>query len=250
MASQTRRIFLHGLTTLAYGAFLEASDERSSASEPQKSWFNGLNLEGWRPSDPSAPNDWRVCGGVALNPSDASQFSIQPGRGILVNGDRGETVHLISDLVHRDVRVQVDFNVPKESNSGVYFMGRYEVQILDSYGKETLTHRDCGGIFSRSRQSGGFQGSAPRANASRKPGEWQSLDVTFRAPRFEANGRKRSNAQFLKVVHNGVLVQQGIEVDGPTEGAVDEVEKPVGPLMLQGNHGPVAFRNLRVRRLP
>jgi hypothetical protein len=83
-------------------------------------------------------------------------------------------------------------------------------------------------------------------NASRPPGEWQSFDVIFRAPRFDASGVKIANAKFVKVVHNGQVIHENIEVRGPTRGARFGDEKSAGPLLLQGDHGPVAYRNVRI----
>ncbi len=136
---------------------------------------------------------------------------------------------------------------PKGSNSGVYFQARYEIQILDSWGVEHPKYGDCGGIYERWKDNQGFEGRPPRVNASREPGEWQSFDVIFRAPRFDAAGGKIANARFVKVIHNGTVVHENVEVTGPTRASTFEDEKPLGPLMLQGDHGPVAYRNLRVK---
>ena len=81
---------------------------------------------------------------------------------------------------------------------------------------------------------------------SRPPGEWQTYDVEFRAPRFDENGRKTANATFVSVVWNGELVHENVEVDGPTRASMLNDEAPEGPLMLQGDHGPVAYRNIRI----
>ena len=99
------------------------------------------------------------------------------------------------------------------------------------------------------RDNRGFEGKPPRVNAARKPGEWQSFDITFRAPRFDTAGRKTENARFVKVVHNGIVIHENEEVTGPTRASTFNDEKALGPLMLQGDHGPVAYRNLRVRNL-
>jgi hypothetical protein len=84
-------------------------------------------------------------------------------------------------------------------------------------------------------------------NATKPPGEWQSFDITFRAPRFDADGKKVSNAKFVKVVHNGKVIHENVDLTGPTRAAHWDDEKPAGPIMLQGDHGPVAYRNLRVK---
>jgi Domain of Unknown Function (DUF1080) len=95
----------------------------------------------------------------------------------------------------------------------------------------------------------GVGGSAPSRNASRRPGEWQSFYIWFRAPRFDATGKKTENAKFIRVLHNGLSVQNNVEVDGPTRAVMEHAEAPVNPIMLQGDHGPVAYRNIYVRSL-
>jgi hypothetical protein len=139
--------------------------------------------------------------------------------------------------------------VPKGSNSGVYFQGRYEIQILDSWGVKEPTYTDCGGIYERWKDDKGYEGHAPKVNASKEPGQWQSFDMIFRAPRFDAAGKKIANAKFEKVVHNGQIVHENVEVTGPTRAAVYEDEKPLGALVLQGDHGPVAYRNMWIEPL-
>jgi sugar phosphate isomerase/epimerase len=169
-----------------------------------------------------------------------------------VNGDEGRTSDLVTREEWGDVEVHVEFLVPKGSNSGVYLMGRYEVQVLDSFGvaKSDYPGNECGGIYPRWLDGTNVGGRSPRVNASRPPGEWQSFDVLFRAPRFDAAGRKTAHARFVKVVHNGITVHENVDVTGPTRAAryEDEArEGPRGPLQLQGDHGPVAYRNLRLR---
>jgi hypothetical protein len=117
-----------------------------------------------------------------------------------------------------------------------------------------LTFYDCGGIQNRwdkSRPEGeiGFDGFPPMVNACKAPGEWQSLDVLFRAPKFNSKGEKIQNAKFEKVILNGVVVQQNTELSAPTKGALSGNEVALAPFRLQGGHGPVAFRNIRIRDL-
>ena len=139
----------------------------------------------------------------------------------------------------------------KHSNSGVYLMGRYEVQIYDSFGVERDQYPgiECGGIYPRWINEQNVEGHSPRVNASKPPGEWQAFDITFRAPRFDATGKKIANAKFVKVRHNGKVIHENVELKGVTRGAISEDERAIGPLRLQGDHGPVAYRNLRVKPL-
>jgi HEAT repeat protein/type 1 glutamine amidotransferase len=191
--------------------------------------------------------EWQIVGQATMNPENEKLIATKPGTGIIVNGPKGSTVDLLSKAEFADVRAHIEFMVARGSNSGVYFMGRYEIQILDSFGKEQPTFSDCGGIYQRwddNRTPKGYQGRPPRVNASLPPGQWQTFDVIFRAPRFDTNGKKIANARFEKVIHNGVLVHQNAEVTGPTRANTYKDEKPKGPLMLQGDHGPVAYRNI------
>jgi hypothetical protein len=205
--------------------------------------FNGRDLSGWR----QPVGDWRAAASVTLDREDDRRFVIQSGAGALVNGPQGRTVDLLTEYEHGDVEVQLEFVVPRGSNSGVYFQGRYEIQIFDSWGVDQPSHSDCGGIYERWKDDRGFEGHAPRVNASKPPGTWQRLHVIFRAPRFDAEGRKIANARFVRVLLNDELIHENVKVTGPTRAArFENDEKPTGPLMLQGDHGPVAFRNLRL----
>lgn len=176
-------------------------------------------------------------------------LTAEAGTGIIVNGPDGRTNNLLSQAEHGDIVAHIEFMVPEGSNSGVYFQGRYEIQVLDSWGETEPEHSDCGGIYQRWLDGRGFEGHPPRSNASRRPGEWQSFDVVFRAPRFDAQGNKTANARFVHVVHNGLVVHENVEVTGPTRSAAFEDEQPTGPLMLQGDHGPVAYRNVHIRHI-
>jgi hypothetical protein len=189
---------------------------------------------------------------LLLSSNDLSSFR-QPGAwrvnadAILDNGEKGKTSNLITKDEWGDVEVHVEFRLPPKSNSGVYLMARYEVQILDSFGVKQPKSGDCGGIYQRWANGKGFEGHAPRVNAAKPAGEWQSYDITFRAPRFDKDGKKTANACFVKVVHNGEVIHENVEVTGPTRSSTYNDEKPTGPLMLQGDHGPISYRNLRIR---
>ena len=196
--------------------------------------------------------EWRTAGAIATSADDPRRLTGSAGTGAIVNGDAGRTSDLLTREEWGDVELHVEFLVPKGSNSGVYLMGRYEIQVLDSFGvaKSEYPGNECGGIYPRWLDEHNVGGRSPRVNASRPAGEWQSFDIVFRAPRFDARGRKTAHARFVTVVHNGVLVHENAEVTGPTRAARFESETeegPAGPLQLQGDHGPVAYRTLRIR---
>lgn len=223
--------------------------------EPGEGWkplFNGKSLDGWRASDPAKPNVWQTAQSVAVDGVDPKLFHVTPlagARGVMVNGKAGKTVNLVSSESHGDVEAYLEFAVPYGSNSGVYFQGLYEIQVLDSWGKTELAYSDCGGVYGRFINGKTVGGVPPRVNASRPPGVWQSFHVWFRAPRFDSRGKKTENARFVKVIHNGVVIHENIDLEGPTRAAMSAPESSSGPLMLQGDHGPVAYRNLYVRSL-
>lgn len=203
------------------------------------------NIHQWR----IPQGRWQEIGGVQLKEDNEKAFEITEGQGVFLNSPDERTVNLISHKEHGDVSLHVEFMVPKGSNSGVYLQARYEVQVLDSWGNIDLKHSDCGGIYQRWVDNTGFEGYAPKMNASLPPGEWQSFDIVFRAPRFNEQGEKTENARFIKVIHNGVTIHENVQLSGPTRASTYNDEKALGPLMLQGDHGPVAYRNIVMRPL-
>lgn len=204
------------------------------------------DFSAWR----TPTGDWMIAGDAVLNAQNDALLAARPGKGVMINGPTGHTNNILTKEEWGDVSLHIEFVVPKGSNSGVYLMGRYEIQVFDSCGVADPQHSDCGGIYQRWRNDRGFEGRSPRVNASKAPGQWQTFDVIFRAPKFNAAGKKIANARFVEVKHNGILVHQNVEVTGPTRAATwENNEKPTGPLMLQGDHGPVAYRNIIITPL-
>ncbi|MFL5618525.1 MAG: DUF1080 domain-containing protein [Gemmatimonadaceae bacterium] len=239
---------------LSAAALTTASAQAPHAPEPPDPAAGllpaqSIPLTDLRAFRPTAAN-WRVAGGASVDRSRALALQAEPGTGVLVNSPSDAAKgHLLTTMQHGDLDVSLDVMLPKGSNSGVYLMGRYEVQLFDSWGVASPTFADMGGIYQRwdeKRGAGkeGYEGTPPRLNASRAPGLWQHLDIVFRAPRFDGK-RKVANAKFAKVVLNGVVVQENVEVTGPTRAAPFQDEQPTGPLMIQGDHGPVAVRNIQ-----
>jgi hypothetical protein len=206
-------------------------------------------LDAWKP-----PTDaWAFVADVHLDPANPKRLAVEPGSGILYNGPTGKTRNLVTKEQFGDLEAHVEFMIPKGSNSGIKFGGVYEIQILDSYGKKAITGSDCGGIYPRAESMPTYhyldEGHAPRVNAARPAGEWQTLDASFRAPRFDSNGRKVASARFVKVVLNGQVIHEDVEAATPTGSAWVKEETPTGPFLIQADHGPIAVRNVRVRPL-
>jgi sugar phosphate isomerase/epimerase/HEAT repeat protein len=219
-------------------------------------WIRPLEDKGFNAfHDPVG--DWLKTARVYLDPDNREKL-VWEGEGLeAVNGPEGRTKHLVTRHEHGDVEAHVEFMVPHGSNSGVYFQGRYEIQVLDSWGVKEPAHSDCGGIYQRYHESPdfegeerGYEGRPPRVNAAEHPGDWQSYDVIFRAPEFNTAGEKTADAEFVRIYHNGVMVHARRTVSGPTRSAMFMDEQSLGPVMFQGDHGPVAYRNIMLRPLP
>jgi hypothetical protein len=216
-----------------------------------KPLLNGRDLQGWHAADGKTVA-WFATMAVRWDAENTPlALHAQPAAGgLILNSAVGKTANLVSDATFGDVELYLEFLLPRGSNSGVYLHGLYEVQIKDSYGVERPTSHDCGGIYERQVPGkGAVDGAAPLRNASQPPGQWQSFEIRFRAPRFDTAGKKTGHARFLRVLHNGVPVQENVVVEGPTTSSLRIAEAPSNPLMLQGDHGPVAYRSIYVRPL-
>ena len=218
-------------------------------SEAQKkATSHSISLNSLSEFNPVTSN-WKSARAVRFSLS-TDENSFEPGKGIVLDLPvKPDTGHLFTKMHHGDIDLEFDFVIARKSNSGVYLQGRYEVQIYDSWGVETPAFYDCGGIYQRWDENRdykkGFEGKAPARNASKAPGAWQNFKISFRAPRFDKNGRKTENARFVKVLLNDVVIHENVEVTGPTRSAAFEDERSLSPLMFQGDHGPVAIRNIR-----
>lgn len=204
-------------------------------------------------------NNWKIVGSVYAETSKEKSLITSEGKGILANlSDEEHKGHLFTNFEHGDIELEIDVMMPKGSNSGLYFQGRYEVQLLDSWGVAEPKYLDMGGIYHRwdnamaEAKQGyeGYEGSAPSINAAKAPGLWQHFKIVFHAPKFDASGEKIKNAEFEEVWLNGVLIQQNVEVTGPTRASAYDDEKPTGALMIQGDHGAVAIKNMKYKLYP
>jgi hypothetical protein len=181
-------------------------DKRAPVWGEPVTLFDGKSLSGWKLRDSKKKNGW-----AAVN-------------GELAVVDTKDNADLVSERTFQDLKLHVEWNVDAKSNSGVYLRGRYEIQILDNPdAKMALDPHGCGALYSR---------VAPRLDATKPAGEWQTYDITL-------VGRQ------LQVVLNGKQIVNTV-VEGITGGALDPFEGEPGPLMLQGDHGKVRFRNIVV----
>ncbi len=190
--------------------------------------FDGKDLSKWK-GENGAEAKWEVKDGVA---------TVNNTGGIQTKQEFG------------DCQLHVEWASPAEvkgagqdrGNSGVYLQGRYEIQVLDSYNNKTYFHGQAGGVYKQ---------YAPLVNACRKPGEWQTYDIIFHAPRFNEAGKVEKPAT-MTVLHNGVLIQDHVEILGTTShaGHPKYTAHPLKQsLALQDHHNPVKYRNIWIREL-
>lgn len=205
------------------------------------------NLEGFR-----SPNaNWQIVAETSGSP-DAKTLNSKAGTGVLFDNFGEKFLYkkesdLYSALEHGDMYLELDFMLPQGSNSGIYLQSRYEVQLFDSWGTGRPKYQDNGAIYPRwiEATKTNYEGHAPRVNASMAPGLWQHLQIQFQAPQFDAQGRKTKPAVFSKIVLNGITIHENVILQGVTRGAVSETEVAKAPFRIQGDHGPVAFRNIK-----
>ena len=174
------------------------------------------------------------------------QWSLEDGTVTVVRG----TGDIITRDSFGDIQLHVEWRTPAiiegegqgRGNSGVIIQQRYEVQVLDSYENRTYSNGQAASIYKQ---------HIPEVNASRPPGEWQSYDIFFTAPRFADDGSLTAPA-YVTVVHNGVLVQNHVEIAGSSRfiGEPSYEAHPLEqPLQLQDHANPVSFRNIWIREL-
>ncbi|MEK7728200.1 MAG: family 16 glycoside hydrolase [candidate division KSB1 bacterium] len=192
--------------------------------------FEGKDLSQWSDAN-GQPTKWKVENGYMEAVKGSGNIRTKQGFG--------------------DAQLHIEWASPASAegkgqdrgNSGVYFMGKYEVQVLDSYQNETYADGQAASIYGQ---------YPPLVNASRGPGEWQSYDILFRRPRFASDGKLLQPAR-MTVLHNGVLVQDNVELWGPSEWmeylqyAAHEDKLPI---KLQDHGHPVRYRNIWLRELP
>lgn len=224
--------------------------------------MSSIALEDMAAFRPQAGN-WSIVGAADMNPDldlmgghdpklNEQAVSSQAGEGILLNmNTKDRHDHILTVLEHGDIELDLEVMMPSGSNSGLYLQGRYEVQLLDSWGIKSPKHSDIGGIFRNWEEAPelAFPGIPPLLNACKAPGLWQHIHLVFRAPRFDSDGNKTANARFDFVDLNGARIHENIQVPRLTGGPIAKSEAATGPIMIQGDHGPVAIRNFKYRLL-
>lgn len=194
--------------------------------------FDGTNADQWVGLDKSkareVPLGWKIVQNEILE--------VVPGSGWAMTRQK-----------FRNVRLHLEFRIPfvpnargqARGNSGVHLQGRYEVQILDSYGLEGLDN-ECGALY---------KVALPRVNMCAPPLQWQTYDIVFYAARYDQQGRKIAGPH-ISVVHNGVAIHKDVEIPGRTANAPMAEDANPGPLILQDHGSPVQFRNIWLVELP
>jgi hypothetical protein len=204
---------------------------RTSADPPSDAivLFDGKDLSKWRGQD-GAPAKWTIRDGYVEVAPRTGDIATKDGFG--------------------DAQLHIEWATPavpkgegqERGNSGVFLMGQYEIQVLDSYDNKTYFHGQAGSVYKQ---------HAPLVNASRKPGEWQTYDIVFHAPIFDEQGKVIDRAR-VTVLHNGVLIQNNAEIYGITYNdrpALYIAHGPRLPLRLQDHGNPVRYRNIWIRPL-
>jgi hypothetical protein len=255
---------VHGMTHATIGA------DDVPSGPGWKPLFNGKDLSGWTFRNPNAKKTWVVCDAVKLDPSNPARLvPIDKGRGpdaVLLCGDDGRGSDLMTDEKFYDYELYLEFTVPKGSNSGVYNRGLFEIQVFDSFGVTKPAFHDCGALYER---------ALPEVNLAKAPGEWQSYAITMKGKKLSLvwNGKtvfhdkdvrygETDKDAYLRLTQENAGKPPELRVkleekdgkyvgyfgEGGTRAGLDGPDRP-GPILLQGDHGPVAYRNLRIRPL-
>lgn len=272
-AIRPRLVVLLSLATAGMLTSQFAPSLRAAGPPKPGQWrtlFNGNDLTGWKPRRPDAKKVWVVCSDVRLDPANPARL-LPVGKGgtpdaVLLCGDDGRGSDLMTTEDFGDYELHLEFTVPKGSNSGVYNRGLFEIQIFDSYGVPKLGFHDCGALYER---------AYPKENLSKPPGEWQSYDITLQGKKLSLvwNGKEvyhdqdvrygeTDRAAFERLNQENASKPPALRVrlreeggkyvgyfgEGGTRASLDGPDRP-GPILLQGDHGPVAYRKIRIRPL-
>jgi hypothetical protein len=210
----------------------KTSEPRDLGKKPPKGaivLFNGSDTSAWVHRGSNEPIRWKVIDGA---------LEVVPG-----------TPDIVTKEEFGDYLLHVEFWLPympqatsqARANSGVYNHGRYEIQVLDSYQNETYKYGGCGALYGV---------KDPDVSVPRKPEEWQSYDITFRAPRFDKEGNMTEKPRLVTVYWNGVKIHQNVEIPvGSTVSGMGGPAPARGPILLQDHGNPVRYRNIWIKEL-
>ena len=233
-----RALFTSGVLLITVFACHGPSEEDSSYVTTGELPSQFIDFSEMLNSQSAEAANWRTAGGVYADHQQPGHLEPTEGQGVLVNlPDDQHQSDLTTSWEHGDLDLSLDFMLPKGGHSRLFLQGRYAVELVDSWGKDSVGADDCGAIAQH----------APRLNAGRAPGLWQHLDIKFRAPRFNENGQKTTNAQFNEVILNGSVIQQDVVVEAPSPGAPMGDEKGQGPLVVSGSGSPLALQNINYK---
>jgi hypothetical protein len=197
-------------------AILFAASLAPAAGDDKKDFqplFNGKELTGWKLRQPDAHNSWTVePGGILKNTVEHGQHGVD----------------LLTERKFRNFVVRYEYMTPDDSNSGFYLRGRQEIQILGDH-KSGKATKGCNGAI--------YNFKAPDQFVTKPGGEWQTAEVTLIGDR-------------ITVILNGVKIHDNVQCDQATGGELDRNMDQPGPILLQGDHGTVSFRNIRLKELP
>lgn len=222
---RAKHIWLLGMLLIVCGCTQDSQHEKTSESSGKQILFDGNDTSKWVGAK-NEPCPWPVEGAAMTA--------------------KGGDIYTKEKFLDYKLHIEFRTPIPKEGekgqhrgNSGVYLSSKYEIQVLDSYKIDPPTKGDCGAVYNH---------RPPDANMCKAPMEWQTYDITFRAPRFDSAGKKTENAR-VSVVWNGRVVHDNYEISGPTRSG-DKVEL-VGPqpLRLQDHGHPVQFRNIWIETI-
>ena len=192
--------------------------------------FDKGTLANFKSINNNAEASWKVKG---------KKFTVVPESGNIITKENFGDIQL--HVEWRTPKDAVNFDGQQSGNSGIYIMGKYEVQVLNSYEKTTDPDRQAGSVYKQ---------YTPLVNASLKPGKWQTYDIVFEAPEFDSGG-VQTKTPLITVFHNGVLIQNHVEILGPTIAYLESIPENAteGPLMLQDHNNKVSYRNIWIRKL-
>jgi len=193
--------------------------------------FEGKDLSGWQKKNGGGTPEWKIADNILTVAGGKGDIQTKEGFG--------------------SIQLHIEWRTPAEvvgtsqgrGNSGIFLMGRYELQILDNYNNRTYSNGQAASIYKQ---------TMPLVNACRPPGEWQSYDIVFTAPRFNTKDSTLISPAYITVIHNGVLVQNHTAIWGGTEyiGVAEyKIHGDKEPIILQDHGNPVSFRNIWLRKL-